>query len=105
MLAADNGMTDVVKALLAKGADVNARSANGWSPLLSAAAGKRGNEIIPILLDSGADARATDNGGENALMNAGYADWGASPLEERFLKDLLTVVCRSMQWTREAGLL
>ena len=89
MLAADNGMTDVVKALLAKGADVNARSANGWSPLLSAAAGKRGNEIIPILLDSGADARATDNGGENALMNAGYADWGASPLEEEVFKRLV----------------
>ena len=86
MQAADHGMTNVVKALLAKGAEVNARSKYGRSPLLSAAAGSRGNEIIPILLDSGADAGWADEFGRNVLMKV---SWDSSPLEEEIFKRLV----------------
>lgn len=86
MQAAANGMSNVVKILLAKGADVNAHSENGWSPLLSAAAGPHGNEIIPILLDSGADAGWADEFRQNVLMKVNRE---SGPLGEEIFKRLI----------------
>jgi len=52
-LAAAHGHMDTVKALVDRGADVNAADATGWTPLHAAAYGGH-PEIIRYLLDQGA---------------------------------------------------
>jgi len=64
-LAALNGHKDVVKLLLANGADVNAN--NGGTPLHRAAGHK---EIMELLLAHGADVNAKANNGETPLHYA-----------------------------------
>ncbi|WKJ88686.1 ankyrin repeat domain-containing protein [Methylomonas montana] len=75
MHAADKGMTDVIKALLAKEAEVNVRNEEGESALLLAAASPRGDEIVPILLANGADAGVANNEGRTVLMKAARSNW------------------------------
>jgi ankyrin repeat protein len=63
------GNVDTIKPLLEKGADVNAKDNDGWTPLQFAA--KRGSlEIVRLLLENGADAKAKSNDGGTALMSA-----------------------------------
>ena len=63
------GNAETVKLLLERGADVNAKDNDGWTPLQHAA--KRGNvEIIKLLLEKGADVNAKSNDGVTALMSA-----------------------------------
>lgn len=52
-LAAAHGHTDMVKALIDRGADVNAKDGTGWTPLHAAAYGGH-PEIIRLLLERGA---------------------------------------------------
>jgi ankyrin repeat protein len=69
MLAAEERLSDVVPALLAKGADVNARNSLGATNLIVAA--DEGNlEIVQILLANGAEVNAAGNDGRTALMAA-----------------------------------
>ena len=57
--ATRKGDVEAVKALLAKGADVNARTAHGATPLFYAC--DRGNaEMVKILLGAGADMKARE---------------------------------------------
>lgn len=66
MLAALNGDTDLVKALIDKGAEVNKK---GWSPLHYAAA--NGNDdIVKLLLDHSAYVDAGSPNGTTPLMMA-----------------------------------
>jgi hypothetical protein len=59
MAAAKKGDTEAVKALLAKGADVNTKSPYGATPLFFAC--DRGHvEIVKILLEKGADLQTKD---------------------------------------------
>lgn len=61
--------TEAVQALLAAGADANARCEGGTTPLMFAAAyGNTG--IVRSLLDEGADPRVVAEGGVSALWNA-----------------------------------
>ena len=63
--AIKKGHPAIVHALLAKGADPNARDAHGGPALVWAAAG--GNpEIVTLLLDHGADRDARDEDGASA---------------------------------------
>ena len=78
-VAATDNHADVARLLIAHGADVDARSGNGWTPLFTATEILNDNaDVIHVLLDHGADANARDDGsGTTALMNAaenGYAD-------------------------------
>ena len=58
-----------MKALLDKGADVNAKDDKERTPLMSAA--YRGYlEVVKLLLEKGADVKAKDKGGLTALMFA-----------------------------------
>ena len=70
-LAAYFGHPDAAKALLNKGADVNARSTNAMrnTPLHAAVAG-RNLAIVKLLLDFGADVNATQSGGWTPLHAA-----------------------------------
>ena len=58
-----------MQALLAKGAEVNARNAHGWTPLHVAAAGGD-PAVIALLLQHGADVHAQSHIGTTALDNA-----------------------------------
>jgi ankyrin repeat protein len=62
---------DIVQmaALLAKGAEVNARNAYGWTPLHVAAAGGD-PAVITLLLQHGADVHAQSHIGTTPLDNA-----------------------------------
>ena len=67
-LAAFFGHADLAKALLDRGADVNARSTNSMNntPLHAAVAGGH-LELVRLLLERGADANAAQEGGWTAL--------------------------------------
>lgn len=59
LAAAKKGDTEAVKSLLAKGADVNAKSPYGATPLFFAC--DRGHtEVVKLLLEKGADVNARD---------------------------------------------
>jgi cytohesin len=60
---------EVIRALRAAGADVNAADAGGQTPLLAAAAGGYW-ELIDVLLPLGADVNAADRRGETPLLAA-----------------------------------
>ena len=63
--AAKEGQTETVQALIAKGADVNAKEKNGWTALIRAA--KKGHiDIVKALLEAGADVNAKDKMGGTA---------------------------------------
>ena len=62
---------DVTRLLLEHGADVNARSRYGWTPLHASGAGMV--EVVRVLLEHGADAFATDTiRGRTPLHSAVY---------------------------------
>lgn len=54
-LAVQIGSTDIVKALIEKGADVNAITDRGVTPLHLAIVKKQPEEIIKVLIENGAD--------------------------------------------------
>lgn len=69
VLAATNGMVDIVKILLRFGVSVNKQDGDGWTALKRAA--DSGNaDIVSHLLKAGADVNVADNEGWTALMNA-----------------------------------
>ena len=61
---------DKVRVLLARGAEVNARSQTERTPLLVAASYPGTVDVLRLLLDRGADLGATDQGGATALTLA-----------------------------------
>lgn len=80
--------TDVARLLIERGADVNAREANGKTPLLQActcrgkAHGVR-RDMLELLLDSGADVNARDRRGHTALHYTERVSVWADLLRER----------------------
>ena len=69
--AARDGNTETVKALLAKGADVNAKDSLGYSALFCAAKGSH-VDTLQALADEGADVNAKDMLGNTPLMWAAF---------------------------------
>lgn len=64
-----NGHSKLANELIASGADVNARSPNGSTPLMLAAREGR-EDLIKVLFESGADPKAQNDWGDNALTLA-----------------------------------
>ncbi len=58
-----------VKFLLSKGADVNARDVQGYSPLHTAAR-NRNSTLVALLAEAGADVNARDSDGFTVLLHA-----------------------------------
>jgi ankyrin repeat protein len=77
MAATSNNNPEIASALLKAGADVNARDANGVTPLMFAAIdGNIG--IIKVLLEAGANVNAKSNGYMTPLLWAfNYGHLGA----------------------------
>lgn len=75
-LAAWNGAESVVKILLDRGADVDAKTDGGWTPLMAAAyrSTKQHLQIVKDLLAHGADAQARDKDGDTARRLSGSGD-------------------------------
>ena len=71
--AAKNGQTERVKDLLDAGADVDTKTADGFTALKWAVV--RGyTGIVQVLLDAGADVDVRDNHGQTPLMLAAQED-------------------------------
>lgn len=70
--AIENGDVNQVKALLAKGADVNAKTEHGDVALTAAAGNCLTNQfdMVVLLLGAGADANVKDGTGKTALLKA-----------------------------------
>jgi ankyrin repeat protein len=83
-LAAFFGRTPIVKLLIARGADLRARSSNSISntPLHAAVAGGRVESAL-ALIDAGSDDNAPDGGGHTPLHIA--AEGGYVPIVEALL--------------------
>ena len=69
--AAMMGHIDIVRMLLAKGADVNVRDKDGSTALIWASNNGDAN-TVQALLNAGADVHIKDKGGNTALIWAGY---------------------------------
>ena len=70
-----------IKGLLTKGADVNARSEIGWTPLHRAAANNQNSEVIEVLLRAGADVNARDKNGRTPLHGAAEGNQNPEVIE------------------------
>lgn len=71
------GGMQICKALIASGADVNAVTQKGETPLMLAATNGKA-DVVELLLQQGADKQKKDNSGKTALdyaRNAEVSDW------------------------------
>jgi hypothetical protein len=68
--ARHNPNPEVVKLLMASGADVNAKYKEDGEPVLSLAAGNKNPEIVQMMVASGADVNARNDSGHTVLMTA-----------------------------------
>ena len=66
MFAAAVDNPEVVQALVAAGADLEARDVVGGTPLMFAAGSNANPEVVQALLDTGADATAKNDAGNTA---------------------------------------
>ena len=71
MHASSQGHTDIVKLLLANGADIETADENGYTALMMASLPGH-TETVEILLANGVNIEAADKFGETALMDASY---------------------------------
>jgi ankyrin repeat protein len=69
IVATEEGHKEVVRLLLANGADINVKDKNGETALMLASYYGR-KEIVKLLLAKRADVNAKSNNGATALMNA-----------------------------------
>lgn len=82
--AAGQGRTDIVRYLIAHGANVNYRGSEWGHTALSEAAGRGFDDVVDILLKAGADARAKDRNGYTAFAIAALG--GQNDVAEALLK-------------------
>jgi ankyrin repeat protein len=70
---------EVVRVLIAKGADMNARDLGDWTPLSRALVEKH-SDVAALLISEGADVNLLNDSGVSALDNA--VDFGLSDIVE-----------------------
>ncbi|KAH7487054.1 hypothetical protein FOMA001_g5725 [Fusarium oxysporum f. sp. matthiolae] len=83
-MAVDKGHDAVVKLLLKRGANVEAKGPMGDSLLHRAAKRQRSKAILETILSYGADINARDDGGETPLLNA--ARWASDDEVELLIR-------------------
>ena len=74
MRVSEKGYVNVVKFLLDRGVDVNAKDKEGKTALISASASTKDHhkDVSEFLIEAGADMNAKDNYGQTALMYASF---------------------------------
>ncbi|XP_044743261.1 ankyrin repeat and KH domain-containing protein 1 isoform X4 [Chrysoperla carnea] len=72
MEAASAGHVDIVRLLIAHGADVNAQSSSGNTPLMYGCAGGH-EEVVRVLLEAGSNVEDHNENGHTPLMEAASA--------------------------------
>ena len=90
MQAAREGDLAVMRLLVDRGADVNARTDRGWTALMSAASGELvgyKEAAVRFLVEHGADIHAQDHHGRTALLVAVWWPFGPSEAAVRLLVD------------------
>ena len=65
-----SGTPQQVQDAISKGADVNAQTKEGWTPLISAVMYNQNVDVVTTLLKAGADPNASGNNGTTALLEA-----------------------------------
>jgi ankyrin repeat protein len=78
----------IIRKLHAKGADINARTTSGLTPLLKVAADPRKQDIALLLLELGADVNVRDGNASTPLLVALTAGQN-TPLQHRLIEKLL----------------
>jgi len=69
MYASEEGNLEIVKLLISKGANVNARTKRNWTALMLAS-GSGYTKIVKLLIEKGAELDVRDKGGGRAITNA-----------------------------------
>ncbi len=64
---------EIIKLLIKKGANIEVKDDENWTPLMCAAH-FNSKEVVELLLEKGANIEAKDNEGETALIRAAYND-------------------------------
>lgn len=96
--------TEMVQAMLAKGADVNGKDDSGWTALMWAAMGGY-TDMVKVLLANGANIDEQDPNGNTALMVA--AMWGRTYIVKVLLENGADVQLRDIEgrtaltWTKK----
>lgn len=85
LVATEHDQLEVVRLLLAAGANVQAKDPNGWTPFLNAAL-RSGVAVVKLLLEAGSDLKVVDKEKRDAYDLA--SQWG-KPEVAKFLKKLL----------------
>ena len=79
MIASQEGHLSVVKMLLAKGVDVNAKDRQLGRTALMDAVWRGHLKVVELLLDKGADVNASDKVGSTALVEVAFGDHKGRP--------------------------
>lgn len=90
LAAAKEGRSEQIRLLLANGADVDARNAEGNTALMAAASAAQ-VEVVRLLLESGANVNAKNENGITALSLA-YTSPAESTVPLRFRRDVVRLL-------------
>jgi len=95
--AAEKGDLEKVKGALNDGADVNATSTNGYTPLMWAVMRER-TDVVKLLIDKGANVNAKNDNGTSVLK---FAKDNMVPMLRKAGADMRGA--QSMEFSPEAG--
>ncbi|KAA0171547.1 hypothetical protein FNF28_00757 [Cafeteria roenbergensis] len=104
ILASMKNHAEAAELLIKHGANVNAQTTEGWSPLMLAA-GRGHAEVGSVLLNHGADMDARDVNGNPALVHCsvgGFPDWPQQTLRRFVARCSVATLTKSHQAETEA---